>query len=147
VLKGRLAFRAPALSAAGNASAALHSEPVDTSTAMLSSAAFFISRVHRHDRCQSPATPPLAKLVLALPALLSWMACSGRHYMEVVFRILPEPINRQRTSANFSSCCNLQIAVIAAIHHGIKDGKTGTSPYFWTCCTTLKSAPVVLRVG
>jgi hypothetical protein len=75
----------------------------------------------------------LPKLVLGLAALLLvagvlWYGIT----MEVVFRILRNLINRSSEPMRFRFILQPAMAMIAAIHDGIKDAKVGRSPYFWT---------------
>ena len=75
----------------------------------------------------------LPKLVLGLAALLLvagvlWYGIT----MEVVFRILRNLINRPSEPMRFRFILQPAMAVIVAIHDGIKDAKAGRSPYFWT---------------
>ena len=75
----------------------------------------------------------LPKLVVGLAALLLvagvfWYGIT----MEIVFRILRNLINRPSEPMRFRFIFQPSMAVIAAIHDGIKDAKAGRSPYFWT---------------
>jgi hypothetical protein len=90
----------------------------------------------------------LPKLVIGLAALLIvagvlWYGIT----MEVVFGILRNLINRPSEPMRFRFMLQPAMAVIAAIHHGIKDAKTGRSPYFWTMLHNPEKRAGRLREG
>jgi hypothetical protein len=90
----------------------------------------------------------LPKLVLGLAALLLvagvlWYGIT----MEVVFRILRNLINRPSEPMRFRFILQPAMAVILAIHDGIKDAKAGRSPYFWTMLSKPEKRAGRLREG
>ena len=88
------------------------------------------------------------KLVLGLAALLLvagvlWYGIT----MEIVFRILRNLINRPSEPMRFRFILQPAMAVIVAIHDGIKDAKAGRSPYFWTMLSKPEKRDGRLREG
>src|SRR5204862_5354318 len=81
----------------------------------------------------NPELRLLPKLVLGLGALLLvagvlWYGIT----MEIVFRILRNLVNRPSEPMSFRFILQPAMAVVAAIHDGIKDAKAGRSRHFWT---------------
>ena len=85
------------------------------------------------DDTQSHALTPLAKLALALIALLLaagaiWHGISLENWQ----RIWRDLADRPGGPMTFRFLLQPVMAAIAAIHDGLGDARTGRSPYFWT---------------
>ena len=90
----------------------------------------------------------LPKLVIGLGALLIvagvlWYGIT----MEIVFRILRNLVTRPSDPMRFRFILQPAMAVIVAIHDGIKDAKAGRSPYFWTMLSKREKRAGRLREG
>ena len=75
----------------------------------------------------------LAKLVLVLAVLfiLSGIFLHGVH-LETMQRLWNDLVDRPGGSMTFRFILQPTMAAIAALHDGVKDARTGRSPYFWT---------------
>ncbi|MBV9977151.1 MAG: hypothetical protein JO105_17330 [Hyphomicrobiales bacterium] len=75
----------------------------------------------------------LAKIVVGLGALLIvagvvWHGVTVKNTM----RVWHDLVDRPGSEMSFRFILQPLMAVIAAIHDGLEDGRTGSSPYFWT---------------
>jgi hypothetical protein len=83
-------------------------------------------------------------LTIALIALgLIWYGFSG----EVHQRIWRDIFDRPGGPMTFRFVLQPTMAAIAALHDGIKDARTGRSPYFWTVLTNSAERGGRLREG
>ena len=75
----------------------------------------------------------LAKLVMALGALLI-VAGVMRHGLTIknILRLWQNLVDRPGSAMSFRFVLQPSMAVIAAIHDGLEDARSGRSPYFWT---------------
>ena len=70
----------------------------------------------------------IASAVLLLAAGVLWYGIT----VEVVLRIFRDLFNRPSEPMSFRFILQPVMALIAALRDGIKDARTGRSPYFWT---------------
>ena len=70
----------------------------------------------------------IASAVLLLAAGVLWYGIT----VEVVLRIFRDLFNRPSEPMSFRFILQPVMALIAALGDGIKDARTGRSPYFWT---------------
>ena len=70
----------------------------------------------------------IASAVLLLAAGILWYGIT----VEVVLRIFRDLFNRPSEPMSFRFILQPVMASIAALRDGIKDARTGRSPYFWT---------------
>ena len=70
----------------------------------------------------------IASAVLLLAAGVLWYGIT----VEVVLRIFRDLFNRPSEPMSFRFILQPAMALIAALRDGIKDARTGRSPYFWT---------------
>ena len=85
------------------------------------------------DAQQQPQSLTLmAKLVLGLAALLL-LAGVARYgvTLETLSRIVRDIFDRPEGPLSFRFILQPTMATLGALHHGIKDARTGRSPYFW----------------
>src|SRR3954467_5877822 len=70
----------------------------------------------------------IASAVLLIAAGVLWYGIT----VEVVLRIFRDLFNRPSEPMSFRFILQPVMALIAALRDGIKDARTGRSPYFWT---------------
>jgi hypothetical protein len=90
----------------------------------------------------------LAKLVIILAALL--LACGILWHgvtLAVLYRIWNNLINRPSEPMAFRFILQPTMALIAAVHDGVKDARTGRSLYFWTVLYDPQKRVARLREG
>ena len=90
----------------------------------------------------------LAKLVLILAVLLlaAGVFWHGATWVDLQ-RIWTNLINRPSEPMAFRFILQPAMALIAAIHDGVKDARTGRSPYFWTLLRNPQKRVARLREG
>src|SRR3954451_3460861 len=85
----------------------------------------------------------IASAVLLLAAGVLWYGIT----VEVVLRIFRDLFNRPSEPMSFRFSLQPVMAVIAALRDGIKDARTGCSPYFWTIVSEPGKRAARLREG
>src|ERR1700733_2007416 len=101
--------------------------------AMWDSAALFVNRHRRDDRCRTAKLGLMPKLVLVLGALLIaagvlWHGVT----VEALDRFWHDLAGRPGWPVAFRFILQASMAAIAAIHDGVKDARAGRAPYWWT---------------
>src|SRR3954451_15026561 len=85
----------------------------------------------------------IASAVLLIAAGVLWYGIT----VEVVLRIFRDLFNRPSEPMSFRFILQPVMALIAALRDGIKDARTGRSPYFWTIVSEPGKRAARLREG
>src|SRR4051794_1974192 len=90
----------------------------------------------------------LARLVvlLLLALIIGGLAWNGLS-VEVLLRIWQNLFDRPGGPMKFRFILQPTMAVLAALHDGVTDARTGRSPYFWTILTNQADRAGRIREG